>query len=320
MIVLFDDFKDNQFVAYSLLTNSIKNNKISHAYLIDGNNNECAFDFVMALVKFILCREHYTNYDKCGFCNKCKKIDSGNYPEVKVIYSDSLVIRKEELLELQSDFSRTSLEGNKRIYVIKDCDKMNQQASNSLLKFLEEPEEGIIAILLTNNVNKVLNTIVSRCQLVRLTKKLRDANESAIINFASYYCSSKKEIDNFLLDESNKNILISIIDFILYFEENGLDIIIYLKKMWYNNFLNREDNILAIFLMINFYFDVFKYMCNVKDYFFCDYIDDLEFVSSRNSLDVILSKLNLCIDAKKCLECNMNINLVIDNLIIGLGE
>ena len=288
MIVVFDNFKDSQFIAFSLLTNSIKNNKISHAYLIDGNSNEHAFDFVMSLVKVILCKYHYTNFDKCGSCNLCNRIDSGNYPEVKIISSDSLVIKKEQLLELQSNFSKISVEGDYRIYIIKDCDKMNKQASNSLLKFLEEPEEGIIAILLTNNINKVLKTIVSRCQLITLAKDRHFNSDS--------------------------------IKFILYYEENGLDIMIYLKKMWYNNFLTRDDNIMAVFLMVLFYFDVFKYKYSLNDYFFCDYLDELKNVSNANSLDDILKKIDKCVEIKENLEYNLNTNLTIDNLVIGLGE
>lgn len=317
---MFDNFKDSQFVAFSLLTNSIKNNKISHAYLIDGNSNEHAFDFVMSLVKVILCKYHYTNFDKCGSCNLCNRIDSGNYPEVKIISSDSLVIKKEQLLELQSDFSKISVEGDYRIYIIKDCDKMNKQASNSLLKFLEEPEEGIIAILLTNNINKVLKTIVSRCQLITLAKDRHFNSDSTLKNFAYSFCSSQEEIDNFLEDQSKKDMIKAIIKFILYYEENGLDIMIYLKKMWYNNFLTRDDNIMAVFLMVLFYFDVFKYKYSLNDYFFCDYLDELKNVSNANSLDDILKKIDKCVEIKENLEYNLNTNLTIDNLVIGLGE
>ncbi len=317
---MFDNFKDSQFVAFSLLTNSIKNNKISHAYLIDGNSNEHAFDFVMSLVKVILCKYHYTNFDKCGSCNLCNRIDSGNYPEVKIISSDSLVIKKEQLLELQSDFSKISVEGDYRIYIIKDCDKMNKQASNSLLKFLEEPEEGIIAILLTNNINKVLKTIVSRCQLITLAKDRHFNSDSTLKNFAYSFCSSQEEIDNFLEDQSKKDMIEAIIKFILYYEENGLDIMIYLKKMWYNNFLTRDDNIMAVFLMVLFYFDVFKYKYSLNDYFFCDYLDELKNVSNANSLDDILKKIDKCVEIKENLEYNLNTNLTIDNLVIGLGE
>ena len=320
MIVVFDNFKDTQFVAYSLLINSIKNNRISHAYLIDGNNNEHAFDFVMSLVKVILCKYHYTDFENCGSCNLCSRIDSGNYPEIKVISSDSLVIKKEQLLELQNDFSKISIEGDYRIYIIKDCDKMNKQASNSLLKFLEEPDEGIIAILLTNNVNKVLKTIISRCQLITLAKDKHFNGNNTLENFAYSFCASQEEINTFLLDSSKKNIIDSVINFILYYEDNGLDVIIYLKKMWYNIFLTREDNIMAVFLMVVFYFDVFKYKNGLIDYFFCDYMDEIKNISNKNSLDTILKKIEKCIDTKESLEYNLNTNLAIDNLVIGLGE
>ena len=66
---MLDEFKESQFIAYSLLTNAIKNNKLSHAYLIDANHYEEAFDFVLAFIKSILCSSHHTNFDSCENCN-----------------------------------------------------------------------------------------------------------------------------------------------------------------------------------------------------------------------------------------------------------
>lgn len=317
---MFDDFKDSQFVAYSLLCNSIRNNKLSHAYLIDGNNNECAFDFVLALVKMIICDKHYSNFDKCANCNKCNRIDDGNYTEVKIIETDSLIIKKEQLLELQSDFSRTSIEGDNRVYIIKDCEKMNKQAANSLLKFLEEPEKGIIAILFTNNINKVLGTIVSRCQLIKLSKDTIVNQDKALINFANACCDSSSDIDNFLKDESKEKYIVNVLDFINYYEEKGLDVIIYLKKMWYNNFPVREDNIFALLLMVNFYYDVLKFKYRISNYFFADYLDFVQKVANSNNVDEIIRKIELCIEKYGMIKCNLNINLLIDDMIIRLGE
>lgn len=317
---MFDNFKDSQFVAYSLLCNSIRNNKLSHAYLIDGNNNECAFDFVLALVKMIICDKHYSNFDKCANCNKCNRIDDGNYTEVKIIETASLIIKKEQLLELQSDFSRTSIEGDNRVYIIKDCEKMNKQAANSLLKFLEEPEEGIIAILFTNNINKVLGTIVSRCQLIKLSKDIIVNQDKTLINFANVCCDNSRDIDNFLKDESKEKYIVNVLDFINYYEENGLDVIIYLKKMWYNNFLVREDNIFALLLMVNFYYDVLKFKYRISDYFFADYLDFVQKVATSNDICEIIRKIELCIEKYEMIKCNLNINLLIDDMIIRLGE
>lgn len=317
---MFEEFKESQQIAYSLLANSIKNNKLSHAYLIDGNNNEYAFDFVMAFVKMIVCPHHSVNFDKCNGCSVCKRIDDGNYTEVRIIESDSLVIKKEQLLELQSEFSRTSIEGNKRVYIIKDCEKMNKQASNSLLKFLEEPLDGIVAILFTNHINSILSTIISRCQLIRLVKDRFVNQSNSLVNLAYLCCDNKKDIDNFLNDETKKDMINNIISVISYYEDNGLDIMIYLKKMWYSKFQDRDDVMMAILLMINFYYDVLKFKYEIGDYFFNDYLEYVERIAIINSLDRVIEKINICIEEREFLKYNLNVNLLVDKLFIRLAE
>ena len=144
---MMDDYKNIQEIAYSLLINSIKKNKLSHAYLINANNYDKCDDFVKAFVKTIVCDCNNTSYSNCGTCNKCIRIDKGSYSEVKVIEPVSGMIKKEQLLELQEEFSNYSIEGKYRVYIINNCDRMNKHASNSLLKFLEEPTEKTYAII-----------------------------------------------------------------------------------------------------------------------------------------------------------------------------
>ena len=317
---MFEDFKKSQFLAYKLLTNSVKMNKISHAYLIDGNDNELAFDFVMSFVKMLICDNGYVNNKKCNGCNICRRIDDGNYMEVKIIETDGLVIKKEQLLDLQVDFSKSAIENKRRIYIIKDCDKMNKHASNCLLKFLEEPNDNIVAILFTNNIHKLLPTIISRCQLIRLFKEKNLNKDRTIDNFAAMCCNSSKERTDFLQDESKLNMIKDVVYFIGFYEKNGLDTMIYLKKMWYNSFSERDNCILGIELMINFYYDVFKYYFEIEDYFFREYVDEISKVSNLNKVDIIINKINVCIDALDSLKYNLNINLVMDNLLINLEE
>ena len=316
---MFDDFIESQNVSYNLLKNAIYNNKLSHAYLIDGNNYEYAFDFVMAFVKLVICDNHYSNFDKCGDCSICKRIDDGNYTEVKIIESDSLVIKKEQLIDLQNSFSLSSIEGGMRVYVIKDCDKMNKQASNSLLKFLEEPVDNIVAILFTNNVSSLLPTIISRCQVIKLSN-INAYSDKAINNLASLFYSKKEDIESFINDESNNKIIDNVILFIKYYEENGLDTLIYIKKMWYNNFLSREDSMMALALILNFYNDVLRFKLGLNTYFFGDYLDLIHSVSDDNSLNKILNKIEICYNKYGDLKYNLNVNLLIDDLLIRMGE
>jgi len=316
---VLDDYMESQDIPYTLLKNSVVNNKLSHAYLIDGSNYEKAFDFVMAFVKLIICNNHYSNNNLCSQCNICRRIDDGNYTDVKIIESDSLVIKKEQLMDLQNSFSLTSLEGNKRVYVIKDCEKMNKQASNSLLKFLEEPCDNIIAILFTNNVSSLLSTIISRCQVIKLNNN-KVFNNKAVYNFASIFCSKKEDIDFFVNDESKSKMIDDVISFIKYYEENGLDSLIYVKKLCYNIFSSREDSLMGISLVLNFYNDVLRYKFGLDNYFYQEYIYLIEDISNRNSLNKILNKIELCYNKYSDLKYNLNVNLLIDDLIIRMGE
>ena len=318
---MLDNFKKDQFIPYTIITNAIKNNKLSHAYLIDGNNYEYAFDFVMSFVKTIVCENNFTyDSDKCSLCNICMRIDDGNYPEVKIIESDNMVIKKEQLLDLQSSFSRSSLEGNKRIYIIKDCEKMNKQASNSLLKFLEEPVDNVVAILFSNNISSILSTIISRCQFIKLNNIKHVNANNTIENFAFSVCNNKSDIDNFLNDDSKYKIISDVVSFVDYFEKNDLDVFIFLKKMWFNNFLSRDDNLLAILLITYFYYDVLKYKYNINDFYFVEYDYLIKEVANNNSILTILNKIELCYNKYDDLKYNLNLNLFIDDFLIRLGE
>ena len=153
---MLSDYRDKQLLAYNLFVKDIENNCVTHAYLIDENNYSDSFKMVLSFVKSILCNNKNDSGINCNECSLCKRIDDGNYPEVKIIRADGMYIKKQQIIELQQEFSRSAVEGKKRIYIIRDCEKMRPEAANSMLKFLEEPEDGIVAILMTNNINNVL--------------------------------------------------------------------------------------------------------------------------------------------------------------------
>ena len=312
---MLNKFKEEQFVAYSLLTNAIKNDKLSHAYLIDANHYDDSHNFILSFVKDIICG---LNHD--DDCILCKRIDNNNYPELKIIESEGNIIKKEQLLELQSDFSRSSIEGNYRIYIIKDCDKMNKQASNCLLKFLEEPNPGIIAILVTNNFSKLLTTIISRCQVIRLNNIISLQSNSTLENFALINTDNKEDFLEFLNNEKMLQIIEDTIYFIDYFEENGLDILIYMKKLWYNKFSTREDAGLAIMLMVYFYYDLLNFKINNDKYFFCDKVELIEKCANMNSIDSILHKIEVVNYGYEMINYNLNMNLLLDDIVIRLGD
>lgn len=145
----------------------IKSNRISHAYLIEIDDYDNDFIYVINFVKMILCN---ISYDDVFVCDDkiISLIDNGNFSDISIVEPDGNWIKKNQLLELQKEYSNKSLFGLKRIYIIKYAEKMNLSSANTILKFLEEPDDDIIAFILTENRYLVLDTILSRCQVLTL--------------------------------------------------------------------------------------------------------------------------------------------------------
>lgn len=165
---------NEQHSFFDILQKEIDNNSVSHAYLIElGDYNNIDF-FIKKTTKMLLCsKKKYKN--DCEDCNICSLVDHDNYPDLKIIDVDGNYIKKEQLVTLKDAFAKESMYGNKQIYVIKDASKLNSSSGNTILKFLEEPNSDIVAILLAKNRYNVLETIVSRCQVF----KLNDSNISS---------------------------------------------------------------------------------------------------------------------------------------------
>ena len=152
---MLDDYKECQNIAYQILVNSVKKNKVSHAYLIELNDSYLGLDFAYAISKFLLCPNNYTNNNKCENCNQCNVIDQNNYLELKVVKPDGKNIKKNQILDLQNEFKNKSIIGKNKIYILEEAEKLNEEAANALLKFLEEPGSKVYAFLTTNNENGV---------------------------------------------------------------------------------------------------------------------------------------------------------------------
>lgn len=290
---MLDDYREKQLLAYNLFVNELNNNMLSHAYLIDDNNSNDSFGIVISFIKSILCDKNITS--KCNDCNKCKLIDEGNYPEIKFIKPDGMYIKKGQLTSLQDDFSKSSVYGNRKIYIIFECEKMRSESANAILKFLEEPNSLITAFLITNNFNNVLPTIVSRCQIVKLN------------NYNEILSNEFEEVS---------------FNFISNVEEKGIDSFTILDQLLFSKFdiKNRDNMVLFLDNMISMYYDIMNVKINkLNSIYFSNYVKEYEIISSSNSLDKILSKINFLIDAKDSIKYNVNINLLIDNIIINLG-
>lgn len=307
---MLDQYRCGQPIVYNILSNAIAHDKLSHAYLFDSNGNSDVEKIVLSFAKMIITNNILDENEKN---NICMRIDDGNYVDVKIIEPDGIWIKKDQLLDLQSEFSKKAIEGNKKIYIIKSADKMNVQTANSILKFLEEPVDDIIAILIVDNINLVIQTIVSRCQIIKLNKK--PMSLKSINNFSSYFYQGKYSL---FKDEEKSKMIDDVLSFIMFLENNGLDTIVYSKKIWHNNFKDRELSILAVNLCIYFYYDVIKYKCNLEKYFYGDKLSSIEIIGEKNDYSKLINKIEVLDRTENYLKRNLNINLLIDKMIIDM--
>ncbi len=145
-------------------------NRLSHAYLIIGNENVGKTTLSLDIAKLVNC----TSENKpCSDCQNCKRIDSNSHTDVSLIdifsEKNSATSGIDELREaFIAKTNRKPFEGSCRVFILQSIDNMRVEQSNILLKTLEEPPEDTIVILLAENINSVLETIRSRCQLIFL--------------------------------------------------------------------------------------------------------------------------------------------------------
>lgn len=308
---MLDDFISDQAIAYKIFKNSISKNKLSHAYLINTNGYHKGFDFAKAFAKYLLCPNNETGSHECSVCHL---IDNNSYSEFKVIESDGLWIKKEQTDELQEMFSMKSLSGRK-VYIINGVENLNISASNSILKFLEEPEEGIVAILITDNIYKVLGTIVSRCQVINLNN-VQVKSDDMLLNVGNQLYNDSDKINEFVNDSESINKIGHVIDFIEYLYSNKLDTLVYINRYWNDFFKGKDDYLFAFNIMIMFYSDVISYKMG-NDIILSEFKSNIEKFSELD-YNIINSILNLIMEVREDLYSNVNLNLLMDKFIIKM--
>ena len=138
--------------------------KVSHAYLFSGPPGSGRMAMADAFAKALFCTEG--GDDACGQCLECRKFDHGNQPDLHIVEPEGSSIKIDQIRELQRELSYKNIGSERKMYIMERAETMTLQAANSLLKFLEEPQSPVVAILLTENGQAVLPTIRSRTQWV----------------------------------------------------------------------------------------------------------------------------------------------------------
>lgn len=152
-------FKSDVFLE---LKKEFDNNNNSHSYIFYTNDFFSCQKDVYELVKNIFGE------------TDLKRVESDF---IAIKRSDKKNILKEDMMDLMNILKTTSYLNKKRVYLIEEAHKLNPTTSNMILKFLEEPMSGVVALFITDNLDAVLNTIKSRCQIVNAFYELEKVKE-----------------------------------------------------------------------------------------------------------------------------------------------
>ena len=315
--------KEKQEVVYKTLKNSFKNNKTSHAYLISGAKGLPILQVAIFMAKSLICNHKDEDGFACLNCIHCQKVDDNSYADLKIISGEQL--KTNEVMSLQEEFNKSPLEdGNVKVYIIDLIEKAPIASLNKLLKFIEEPSSNIVALFTTNSVDSILQTIVSRCQIIKLKELYSDDLVNYLISssFASddAYLIAKVSNDieksvNILNDAKYKDIKQLLKESLNYLKDKNDNFILNFQTKGFKILTTNDEYELFLDMLEACIMQALikKEDSEYKLNFFSEEI--LKISKTYNHFDYMINDIT---NAKIDLVSNANKNLVFDKLLINL--
>ncbi|MBR2812604.1 MAG: DNA polymerase III subunit gamma/tau [Solobacterium sp.] len=177
----FDEMVGQEYVVRSI-RNAVKENKVGHAYLFNGPRGTGKTSMARLLAKAVNCENH--DIAPCGKCANCIAAAEGTHPDIVEINAANET-HVEDIRDLIDRARLAPMMGEHKIYIIDEVHQLSSAASSALLKTLEEPPENVIFILATTDPQKLLPTIISRCQRFDFTKVRTDQIRDHLLEIAA---------------------------------------------------------------------------------------------------------------------------------------
>ena len=275
----------NEYDDLKKLFNTITTKKkVGHAFLFnvdDSYDTSLAISFIKEILKNDAANADTgdSQYEKFSY-----QLDNNTFPDLMVIKSFDKVIKKEQILNIKSEMKEKSINSGKQFYIIEYAENLNSSSANALLKFLEEPDDEIIAILVTKNINKVISTIVSRCQIVNLNHYNRKKDEQYFelaLKYLFIHEDKKEKAVSYLseLYEISSDDLKGMINSWIYIYKNVLKLLLNKDSEEANN-----ESILAL--------------------------------SKKNNIESVIDKLDKLEKMSNLILYNVNVRIILDELFI----
>lgn len=308
-----------------LFNKILDSQKLANAYLFVGEDG-LGKEFMAKYLSMML--NCTNNIKPCLSCPSCLQMISGNHPDIFFIEPDGSSIKVETIRNVViNNVYVKPYNSFKKVFIIKEAEKMTEQAQNSILKTLEEPPEYGLFILTASKMEGLLPTIVSRCEIIRFTRETDDVIENYLINEKNIDEVEAKKIasiangnygkSNLLVDEDYSRIRSGLGD-ILYNTINQ-DKAIRLENFKFFD-ENREKIDEIIDIMISFFRDlmVLKLLGSEEHIINKDMIDKLRLLSTNLTGYKLNNIINEIEDLNFNLKSNVNYQLAIENFLLNI--
>ncbi|WP_274308701.1 DNA polymerase III subunit delta' [Solibacillus daqui] len=318
-----------QPVVMKQLQTIVEKNRLAHAYIFEGEKGTGKRDVVSFFMKLLLCGNLSKNVP-CETCRNCRRIDSGNHPNIKQIEPDGQFIKIDQVRDLIAEMKMTGVEEGKKIYVLHHADKLNVASANMLLKFLEEPDGQVVAILLTEQIQAIIPTIRSRCQHIKFAKAPREAliesleNLGVTASMAATLSMVTNDIDiAFELSKDEQFLLArkTVLKLVEIVHQNVHEALLFVHDEWLPLFKEKEAMEQALDLLLFAYRDMVAIKANRNST--CTYPDMYQRfndITLTLTYDKLSRQMQSVLQARANLNRNMNRTLLVEQLMLNLQE
>ena len=312
------------------LQNAISLDKVSHAYILEGEEGMGKNMLASAFAQTLQCKAAGT--EPCMECQSCKQAVSGNQPDIiRVSHEKPNSIGVEDIREqLCGDILIKPYNSPYKVYIVDEAEKMTVQAQNALLKTIEEPPAYGIILLLTTNVGMFLPTITSRCVTLKL-KPLRDAQvkrylmeQKQVPDYQAEICAA------FVRGNLGKACDLATSESFTGIKEHALHLVKYVKEMDIYEVIDSVKSVSDFKLDILDYLDLlmvwyrdvllFKATRSGDALIFSDEIQNISQAAMKSSYEGLETILEALEKAKVRLNANVNFDLTMELLFLTIKE
>ncbi|MDY6328331.1 MAG: DNA polymerase III subunit [Lachnospiraceae bacterium] len=324
-----DDILGNEHIVEHF-KKAIENNKISHAYIINGEKGMGKRTVAKAFAMTLLCEEKGTV--PCMKCHSCVQALTDNNPDLITITPDKPTTLSIDHIRqtLVNDVELKPYSNSHKVYIVEDAELMNNAAQNAILKTIEEPPEYAVIILLTTNISALLQTVLSRCVKLDMQplkkevvkkylmekEKVVDYQADIAVSFAGGNLGKAIELSK---SQDFAGMLDEVIQLLRYIKDmQAYEVVAAVKRASDYKFRFTD----YIDLMILWFRDVLVYKAsqNVNELIFKDEIQTIKEHAAKSSYNGIEQILEAMDKAKLRLKANVNFDVAIEMMFLTIRD